>query len=130
MFNVGLGEVLVIVLVCLLVFGPERLPDVARKAGRALGQLRLAAQDALDQVKQDANLQDVDLPDLRVESLRAQAGDYLGRLLDIDRQMAELQRTKGTITAKLAEGDQPEAEPGTTPQAQDPGAAPIDPEAT
>jgi sec-independent protein translocase protein TatB len=36
MFNVGIGEIVVIVLVCLVVFGPERLPQMARQAGRLL----------------------------------------------------------------------------------------------
>jgi sec-independent protein translocase protein TatB len=40
-FNVGLGELAAIILVCLLVFGPERLPEMARQTGRLLGQLRL-----------------------------------------------------------------------------------------
>jgi Sec-independent protein translocase protein TatA len=31
MFNVGIGEVFVILLVCLVVFGPERLPEMATR---------------------------------------------------------------------------------------------------
>ena len=48
MFNVGLGEIVAIVLVTMLLFGPERLPEMARQAGRFLGRLRLTTQDALD----------------------------------------------------------------------------------
>ena len=40
MFNVGTAELLVIMLVALLVLGPNKLPDAARQVGRALGQLR------------------------------------------------------------------------------------------
>jgi Sec-independent protein translocase protein TatA len=29
-FSVGLGELATIILVCLLVFGPQRLPEMAR----------------------------------------------------------------------------------------------------
>ena len=71
MFNVGLGEVASILLVCLVVFGPERLPEVARQLGRFLRQARLMAQAALDELRQQADLTGVDLPDLRVGSLRA-----------------------------------------------------------
>jgi sec-independent protein translocase protein TatB len=100
-FNVGIGEIAVIVLVCLVVFGPERLPQIARQIGRFLGQLRLTTQNALDQLKQEADLKDVNLPDLRVGSLRAQARDYVRELLDIEGQMAELEREREQLKASL-----------------------------
>jgi sec-independent protein translocase protein TatB len=40
MFNVGGGELLVILLVALLVLGPQRLPDAARQVGRVMGDIR------------------------------------------------------------------------------------------
>jgi sec-independent protein translocase protein TatB len=40
MFNVGGGELLVILLVALLVLGPQRLPDAARQLGRVMGDIR------------------------------------------------------------------------------------------
>jgi Tat protein translocase TatB subunit len=40
MFNVGGGEVLVIMLVALLVIGPTKLPDAARQIGKVLTQVR------------------------------------------------------------------------------------------
>jgi sec-independent protein translocase protein TatB len=100
-FNVGIGEIAVIVLVCLIVFGPERLPQMARQVGRFLGQLRLTTQGALDQLKQEADLKDINLPDLRVGSLRSQARDYVRELLDIEGQMAELEREREQIKASL-----------------------------
>lgn len=40
MFNVGGGELLVILLIALVVLGPERLPDAARKIGRFMAEVR------------------------------------------------------------------------------------------
>lgn len=40
MFNVGGGEVLVILIVALIVLGPTKLPDAARQVGRAMSELR------------------------------------------------------------------------------------------
>ncbi|HEX6567795.1 MAG TPA: Sec-independent protein translocase protein TatB [Acidimicrobiales bacterium] len=40
MFNVGGGELLVIMLIALIVLGPQRLPDAARTVGRVMGDLR------------------------------------------------------------------------------------------
>lgn len=74
-------------LVCLVVFGPERLPEMARHTGRLIGQL--LTQSALDQLKDQAG-PELNLPDLRVGSLGGQARDYPRELMDIDEQMAEL----------------------------------------
>jgi len=38
--NVGTPELLVIMVVALLVLGPEKLPEVARKVGNVVGELR------------------------------------------------------------------------------------------
>ncbi|HEX5366030.1 MAG TPA: Sec-independent protein translocase protein TatB [Acidimicrobiales bacterium] len=40
MFNVGGGELLVILLVALIVLGPQRLPGAARQIGKVAGDLR------------------------------------------------------------------------------------------
>ena len=40
MFNVGGGEVLVILLLALIVLGPDKLPNAARQAGKYLGDFR------------------------------------------------------------------------------------------
>jgi sec-independent protein translocase protein TatB len=40
MFNIGGGEVLVILLIALIVLGPDKLPNAARQAGKYLGDFR------------------------------------------------------------------------------------------
>jgi sec-independent protein translocase protein TatB len=42
-FNLGPGEVIVILVAGLVVLGPEKLPDMLRKAGRLYGELRRMA---------------------------------------------------------------------------------------
>ena len=49
MFDVGFSELVVIGLIALIVLGPNRLPEVARTAGRWLGKLRRF----VSEVKQD-----------------------------------------------------------------------------
>lgn len=40
MFNVGGGEIIVILLLALLVLGPDKLPSTAKKVGRFLHEIR------------------------------------------------------------------------------------------
>ena len=40
MFNVGTPELLVILLVALIVLGPNKLPDAARQVGKFIGEMR------------------------------------------------------------------------------------------
>lgn len=46
MFGLGWPEVLALVVIALLVFGPEKLPQAAQQAGRTLRQLRNMANNA------------------------------------------------------------------------------------
>jgi len=39
-FSLGGGEVLVILLVALIVLGPDKLPEAARKIGNVMGEIR------------------------------------------------------------------------------------------
>ena len=39
MFNVGGGEILVIMVLALIVLGPDKLPDLARQIGRAMASI-------------------------------------------------------------------------------------------
>ena len=66
MFGVGLPELAVIMLVAVMVFGPDRLPDYARQAGRMVRQLRKFAQSAQQDLRDElgpeyANLKLTDL---------------------------------------------------------------------
>ena len=40
MGNIGGGEILVILLVALIVLGPDKLPEVARQVGKVVGEMR------------------------------------------------------------------------------------------
>jgi sec-independent protein translocase protein TatB len=46
--SVGFGELLLIAIIALVVFGPHRLPEIARKAGQLMAQARRATQELTD----------------------------------------------------------------------------------
>ena len=55
MFNVGSGELFLILLLALIVLGPEKLPDAARKVGNVVAELRRMSQGFQDEVRQAMN---------------------------------------------------------------------------
>ncbi len=61
MFDVGVWEILVIVVIGVIVFGPDRLPDYARQAGRMLRQVRQFAQSAQSDLRKELGPEYADL---------------------------------------------------------------------
>ena len=66
MFGIGLPELMVIVVVAVIVFGPDRLPEFARQAGRFVRQLRQFTQTARDDIRSELGPEfaDFELADL------------------------------------------------------------------
>jgi sec-independent protein translocase protein TatB len=60
MFNVGGGELLVILLLALIVLGPDRLPGFAKKAGRMMGEVRRISQGFQSEIRQAIDFDDED----------------------------------------------------------------------
>lgn len=56
MFNVGLGEMLLLAVLGLLVFGPDRLPAAVSKATATIRQLRDMAATARNQITEAAGV--------------------------------------------------------------------------
>lgn len=51
--NLGFGEIIVIILVALLVFGPSKLPEVGRTVGKSLREFRRATSNLKAEFEQD-----------------------------------------------------------------------------
>ena len=49
--NIGLPEIIIILILALIVFGPTKLPEVGRSVGRGLREFRRASQDWRDQIE-------------------------------------------------------------------------------
>ena len=66
MFDIGLPELMVIFVVAVIVFGPDRLPDFARQAGRFIRQVRQFTQSARDDIRSELGPEfaDFELTDL------------------------------------------------------------------
>ena len=56
MFDIGIGEIMILAVLGLLIFGPERLPKAAADAGRLARQLREMATGAKGDLADSAGL--------------------------------------------------------------------------
>jgi sec-independent protein translocase protein TatA len=58
--NIGMGEVLIVLVIALLVLGPKRLPDAARSLGRGIREFRTSIASATSGSRDDD--EDFDAP--------------------------------------------------------------------
>jgi sec-independent protein translocase protein TatB len=108
-FNVGPFEMLVLVAVALIVFGPDKLPQLAKDAGRMLRTLRDLAQGARSQLNDELGPEFADF-DLRSLNPRtAIRNALLG-----DEDLASLNPRDAISRALRGEDDPPAANAGQT----------------
>jgi sec-independent protein translocase protein TatB len=111
----GTGELIFLALLALLIFGPERLPEMARKVGQTIAAVRREANSTMDELKRAAD----------VEGFSEVAGELRGTAADLKRSAA---LTGPLASAAGAAGVAGDDEP--TVQALPDGPAPFDPDAT
>lgn len=107
--NLGFQELLVVGVIALLVIGPDRLPELARQAAKAIARLRQEAASGIDELKRAADLEDLGR---ELSGLRRELGDA-GRSVSrsVTRSVAAADRPR---TAEVRPDDRP---PPTDPDA-------------
>ncbi len=110
MFNVGGGEIMVILLLALLVLGPDKLPEYARKAGRYMNEFRRLTSGFQEEFRQAMDLSDT-------TSSTPPAADSTGDALD--------RTTEGPRL--VAQPDPPAATPPAATEPVTPAPAPAAP---
>ena len=123
MFDVGFFELLLVGLVALLVFGPERLPSLARTAGLWIGRARRF----LGTVKADIE-QELKAEELKRIIREQQLNNPLHDLIeDTEKSLSDIRRDTGSALKGPADAAKTAApastEPGTTGDAQGDGPA-------
>lgn len=61
-FDMGPLEILLILVVALIIWGPEKIPEIARTLGRIIRALRKATFDFTTAVTKEINLEEKDRP--------------------------------------------------------------------
>ncbi len=101
MLDIGLGEVAVIAVVALLVFGPDRLPKAAADAARTLRHLRQVASSARQELVAAAGLDE-----------GGELSEAVGQLRELDpRRGSDPRHEVSPAQARPATSRQPSAAP-------------------
>ena len=53
MFNLGMPELILILVVALIIMGPKKLPEMAKSLGKGLREFRKATDDLKDSIEKD-----------------------------------------------------------------------------
>jgi len=105
-FGIGLPELAVIMVVAVIVFGPDKLPDLARQAGRLVRQLRTLADSAQNQLREELGPEYADLKLTDLDPRQAIRRHILEAMEDDDEVVAGSTTTSAGV-AELAVGERP-----------------------
>ncbi|MDO5091850.1 MAG: sec-independent translocase [Propionibacteriaceae bacterium] len=138
MFNIDAGEFILILILGVVMFGPEKLPNLARKAARVFVAIRDIANNAQTQLRQELG---PEYSDLKIQDLNPKT--FVAK--HMREEIAALDEAKREITAAgqaakrattLPSDPTPSAKPvsaatpAEAPQRALPAGAPFDLEAT
>ena len=66
MFGMGVGELLLIFIIALVIFGPEKLPSIAKTLGKAIREFKSTTDELSQTIQKEINIADLkhtlDLP--------------------------------------------------------------------
>ena len=107
------NEVLVILLVAMVVFGPHRLPAMARKAGKMMAEFRVAARELREGIEKE----------LAVEEVREAAKEVMTTTKDAGKEL----RTSFSESETALRSPPPLASPTDTKAGSERSARSVDP---
>ena len=55
LFDFGAGEIFLVVLAVLLVFGPSKIPEIARGLGKFINEIKRASEDIKTEINREAD---------------------------------------------------------------------------
>ena len=89
LFDIGLGEMLIIAVVGLIILGPDRLPSAAAQTARFLRQLRDQAAAARQTIIDAADIDPATLKDLKDLDPRNVAREFTKPISDVKAQVKD-----------------------------------------
>jgi sec-independent protein translocase protein TatA len=56
--SIGMPELIIILIIALIIFGPRKLPELGRSLGRSINEFKKASQDLQNTLEQEIKLED------------------------------------------------------------------------
>jgi len=76
-FDFGSGEILLIVIAVFLIFGPSKIPEMARGLGKFINDIKRASEDIKTEINREADKQE---REKKLEEYKLQVEKDLGRV--------------------------------------------------
>ncbi|MDO9351548.1 MAG: twin-arginine translocase TatA/TatE family subunit [Deltaproteobacteria bacterium] len=107
MFNIGLPEILIIGAIALIVFGPNKLPELAKALGRAMREFKKAT----DEVKESFEAETRDLEEIKSAITEENVlGDLAGEISNLEEPSSETAMTEEVAPEAMAQTETSSAE--------------------
>jgi sec-independent protein translocase protein TatA len=110
MFGIGGGELIFILFVVLMLFGSDKVPEIARTMGKAMAQLKNATNDIKSEIQKGAEANGLDAKSLsdmtgninaQIDSAKSsilgETNNLLGDTSDIEKMKEEIDSISGPI---------------------------------
>lgn len=110
MFGIGGGELVFILFVVLMLFGSDKVPEIARTMGKAMAQLKNATNDIKSEIQKGAEANGLDVKSLSDmtgninsqitdarSSLLAETNNLLGDTAEIEKIKEDIDSISGPV---------------------------------
>ena len=99
MFGIGGGEILFIILVVLMLFGSDKVPEIARTLGKLMAQLKNATNDIKSEIQKgvDGVTEDSSLSDISSEITKAKENFIGNGTSTIEKIKDDIEEVTGPI---------------------------------
>jgi len=91
--DISFGEIFIIVAVIFIIFGPQKIPEIARKVGKGIREVKKASSEIQREIKQEVNQYKTDL--------------------DLERIVNENDQPEKGVTQEVKEEEKAELKKGT-----------------
>jgi sec-independent protein translocase protein TatA len=117
--SIGGGEILMILTLALLLFGPRRLPEIGKTLGRTLSEFRKATHDLKNSLEHEVARQDLaELKDVKdgLQSAGRDIAEAVTAANPLGIARGALEETPVAATTETAPSDPEDAKPKPTPE--------------
>lgn len=105
MFGIGFSELIFILFIFLMLFGSDKIPDIARTLGKAMNQIKHATNDIKSEIQKSATANGLDKDALtggistEIEKIKADLVNTTK--IDLQNPLTEVQETSAKVQQDL-----------------------------